>query len=165
MAIEREIDDARNIRDASASEKNRENRSYSSSGKKQRTYASCGFQGQGRGYQGQGQVGASSQMGANDMLSLPPAWTHETRLPIKAGIPELWDTSVPIISGTCTDTVCLSLPQHGPREPISVRRCGTCTSYFTNRLERPGLRLRSGAGLTGWDFGDPRACLRHYTSD
>ena len=40
MAIEREIDDARSIRDAGASEKKRENQSSSSSGKKQRTFAS-----------------------------------------------------------------------------------------------------------------------------
>ena len=63
MAIEREIDDTRSIHDAGASEKKRENQSSSSSGKKQRTSASLGFQGQGRGYQSQGQVGASSQMG------------------------------------------------------------------------------------------------------
>ena len=43
MAIEREIDDARSIRDAGASEKKRENQSSSSSGKKQRTSASRGF--------------------------------------------------------------------------------------------------------------------------
>ena len=46
MAIEREIDDARSIRDAGASEKKRENRSSSSSRKKQRTSTSRGFQGQ-----------------------------------------------------------------------------------------------------------------------
>ena len=63
MAIERETDDARSIHDAGVSDKKRENQSSSSSGKKQRTSASLGFQGQGRGYQSQGQVGASSQMG------------------------------------------------------------------------------------------------------
>ena len=60
MAIEREIDDAWSIRDACASEKKRENQSFSSLGKKQRTSTSRGFQGQGRGYQDQGQVRASS---------------------------------------------------------------------------------------------------------
>ena len=88
------------------------------------------------------------------MLSLPPAWTDETGLPTEAGIQGLWDTSVPIISGTCTDTVCLSLPQHGPRKPISVPRCGIGTSYFVNRPERSEHGLRSGTGLTGRDFGD-----------
>ena len=42
MAIEREIDDARSIHDASASEKKRENQSSSSSKKKQKTFASHG---------------------------------------------------------------------------------------------------------------------------
>ena len=34
--------------------------------------------------------------------------------------------------------------------------------------DRPGRSeygLRPGTGLTGWDFGDPRACLCHYTTD
>ena len=101
--------------------------------------------------------------GVDDMLSLPPAWTHETRLPIEVGIPELWDTLVPIISGTCTDIVCLSLPQHGLRELVLVLRCGIGTGYFANRLERPGHGSRSGTGLTCRDFGDLGACLRHYT--
>ena len=38
MAIEREIDNARSIRDAGASEKRKKSHSSSSSGKKQRTY-------------------------------------------------------------------------------------------------------------------------------
>ena len=54
MAIEKEIDDVRSIRDAGASEKKRENQSSSSLGKKLRTSSSRGFQGQSRGYQGQG---------------------------------------------------------------------------------------------------------------
>ena len=74
-------------------------------------------------------------------------------LPIEAGIPGLWDTSVPIISETCTDTVCLSLHQHGPREPVSVPRFGIDTCYF---VERPGLGSRSGTGLTGRNLQGPR---------
>ena len=34
------------------------------------------------------------------MLFLPTAWTLSTELPKEAGIPKLWDTSVPIISET-----------------------------------------------------------------
>ena len=45
MAIEREINGTRSIRDAGASEKKMENQSSSSSRKKQRTSASRGFQG------------------------------------------------------------------------------------------------------------------------
>ena len=40
MAIEKDIDEARSIRDAGASEKKRENQSSSSSRKKQRTFSS-----------------------------------------------------------------------------------------------------------------------------
>ena len=55
-----------------------------------------------------------------------------------------------------TDTIYLSLPQHGPREPVSIPGCGIGTGYFIDKLERPGL--------TGRDFRDPGACLRHYTT-
>ena len=62
MAIEGEINDTRSIRDAGASKKMKESLSSSSSGKKQRTSVSQGSSGQDRGYQGQGQGGASSYM-------------------------------------------------------------------------------------------------------
>ena len=53
MAIEREANYLKSIRDASTSDKRKENRSSSSnSGKKQRSSAPRGFQRQGRGYQG-----------------------------------------------------------------------------------------------------------------
>ena len=56
MAIEREVDDTLNIRDANVVKVNRrQSQPFASSlGKKQRTYIPRGFQGQGRGYQGQG---------------------------------------------------------------------------------------------------------------
>ena len=53
LAIEREINDARGIRDVGVSDKRRESRSSSSSGKKPRASSSCGFQS--RGHQGQSQ--------------------------------------------------------------------------------------------------------------
>ena len=55
MAIEREIDDLKSIRDAGVSGNRKENQFSSSSGKKQRTSATRGFQRQGRDSQGQGQ--------------------------------------------------------------------------------------------------------------
>ena len=56
MAIEREGDDARSIRDAGASDKRKGSQLSSSSlGEKQRTFALQGFQRQGRGYLGQGE--------------------------------------------------------------------------------------------------------------
>ena len=51
MAIEREIEDARSIRDAGTSGKRKESRSSSSSGKKPKVSSSGGFQGQRRGFQ------------------------------------------------------------------------------------------------------------------
>ena len=50
-------------KDTSASAKRKKNQSSSSSKKKQKTSVSYGFQGWSRIYQGQGRVGASSQMG------------------------------------------------------------------------------------------------------
>ena len=51
MAIEREVDDARSIWDAEASDKRKVSQLSSSNlGKKQRTSTPHGFQGQGRGY-------------------------------------------------------------------------------------------------------------------
>ena len=52
MAIEREMDDAKSIRDVGASGKTKESQPSSSTGKKQRTYTPQQFQGQGHGYQG-----------------------------------------------------------------------------------------------------------------
>ena len=50
LIIEREVDDARSIRDAGASDKKRGSQASSSgSGKKQRTFIPRGFQGRGRG--------------------------------------------------------------------------------------------------------------------
>ena len=50
-------------KDTCASARRKENQSSSSSRVKQKTFASYGFQGWGHGYQGQGRVEASSQMG------------------------------------------------------------------------------------------------------
>ena len=55
MAIERKVDDTRNIRDEGVKDKRRESQPSSSrSGKKQRTSTQQGFQGQGHHYQGLG---------------------------------------------------------------------------------------------------------------
>ena len=52
MAIEREIDDARSIRDTGDGDKRKEGQPSFSLGKKLKASSSRGFQGQGRGYQG-----------------------------------------------------------------------------------------------------------------
>ena len=61
IAIEREIEDAQRIRDVGANDKRKEDRPSSSSGKKLKASNSRGFQGHGRGYQGQGYIRAPSQ--------------------------------------------------------------------------------------------------------
>ena len=72
----------------------------------------------------------------------------------EAGILELWDTPVLVISRTCTDSNCSSLPHHGPGEPIPVSRRCTGPYYFTIKLDGPGHGSRSRPGLTSRDFKD-----------
>ena len=60
MAIEKEIEDARSIRDAGTSGKRKEDQPSYSLGKRQRTFIPRVSQGWGRGYQGQGQTRAFS---------------------------------------------------------------------------------------------------------
>ena len=62
------------------------------------------------------------------MLPLPSARTYETRLPSEARILELWDSVVPIISGTGADTVCSSLP------PTWVRGTGISSGVLHKHL-------------------------------
>ena len=45
-----------------------------------------------------------------DMFPLSSAWTLEARLSSEAGIPQLGDTSVPVINETYADAVCSPLP-------------------------------------------------------
>ena len=61
LAIKREIDDARSIRDTGADDKRKEGQPFSSSRKKERNSVPRGFLGQGRGFQGQIQIRALSQ--------------------------------------------------------------------------------------------------------
>ena len=59
----------------------------------------------------------------------------------EARIPKLWDTSVPVINGTYTDTVC-SLPHHGPGETVSV--AGHCTEAYYFAV-RAGIEVEAKA--------------------
>ena len=63
LAIGREVDDTWSIQNMDVSAKRKENKSSSSSRKKHKTYVSYGFQERGHDYQGQGRVGAFSQIG------------------------------------------------------------------------------------------------------
>ena len=71
LTIEREIEDARSTRDAGVGSK-REDQPSSSSGKRQKTFASREFQDQ-----------------VQD-------WAGETGLPPETGIPGLWESAVPV---------------------------------------------------------------------
>ena len=63
LAIEREIDDSRSIRDTGAGNKRKEGQPSSSLGKKQRTSVLRWFSGQGSDFQSQSQIRAPSQSG------------------------------------------------------------------------------------------------------
>ena len=63
LAIERELDDTRSIRDKGVGAKRKENQSSSNLGKKQKTSILRGFQRRGHSYQGQGRVEASTRQG------------------------------------------------------------------------------------------------------
>ena len=99
------------------------------------------------------------------MLPFPSAYTLEVGFSLEAEISELWDTSVPVISGTCIDVVCSSLPQHRLGETISV--VGHCIGpyYFIVKPNKPEQGSRLRLGLISRDFRDLGACLRHYTAN
>ena len=99
------------------------------------------------------------------MLPLSVAWTCETRLPPEAGIPELWDTTVSSTSGASTDTVCSFLPQDGPEGSLLSAAYYASAFSITDSSERPKYGSRQRSAATGRHFRDPRACLRHSTTD
>ena len=93
------------------------------------------------------------------MFPLPSARTCETRLPAEVGIPRIWDTSVPVISGTGADTVCSLSPHCGLEGLVPVSGCITGAFCYAERPERSGFGPRSRTELTGRDFKDPKAYL------
>ena len=74
--------------------------------------------------------------GADGMLPLSSAWTHEEGLPPETGIPRIWDITVPVSSRTGEDTVRSSTARYMPEMPVSVLGSYTGTSHFTGRPER-----------------------------
>ena len=163
LIIEREIENARSIRDAGASSKRKESQSSSSSGKKSKASSSRGFQI--RGHRGQGQPRSGGPARTDDMFLLPSSWAYETGLLVEAWISEFLADVVPVINGTGTDTACSSSPQYGSEEPVSVPGCCTSTSCYTDRPEGSGHGSRLRTGPTGRDIRGSRTCLRHHTTD
>ena len=58
--------------------------------------------------------------GADGMLPLLTAWTHEEGLPPETGIPGFWDNTVPVSSRIGEDTVRSSTAWYRPERPVSV---------------------------------------------
>ena len=75
--------------------------------------------------------------GADGVLPLSTAWTHDEGLPPETGIPGFWDSTVPVSGRTGEDTVHSSTARYRLEEPVSVSRSYTGTSHFTGRLKRP----------------------------
>ena len=99
------------------------------------------------------------------MFSLPSAWTLEVGLSSKVGIPKLWDTSVPVISGTYTDAVCSYLPPPWAKRDDINRRALHRALPLRSQARWARARVEVRLGLNSRDFRDPRVCLRHYTID
>ena len=174
MAIGKEVDDARNIRDAGVKDKMKESQpSSSSSRKKQWTPTPQWFQGQGRSYQGQGQ-GQSSHSGKH-FEALKQIWQrtcfhcHQPRH-LRRDCPQRQEShnygtpqSQSSVKRTQTQFV-PPYPHYGRGKTISI--VGRCTRsyYFTVKLDGSGQGSRSRPGLTSRDFRNLGACLCHYTS-
>ena len=71
------------------------------------------------------------------MLPLSAAWTHETGLPPKTGIPGFLDIPVPVSSRTGEDTVHSPTAQYRLEGLVSVSGSYTGTPHFIGRPERP----------------------------
>ena len=99
------------------------------------------------------------------MFPVPPAWTHETGLPLEAGILELWDTIVPIISRTCTDAVCSSLPPSWAREDSIIPKVLHKHLLFRRRATWVGVWVEVGDRAHKPRLQGPKACLRRCTID
>ena len=89
------------------------------------------------------------------MLPLPLAWTLEVGLSSEEGIPESWDTSVPVINRMYINVVCSSLPHHGLGETVSVAWRCIGPYNFVVRPDGLGQGSRFRPRLTRRDFKDP----------
>ena len=107
MTIEREMEDARSTRDAGVSGKRKESQSSTSSGKKQRTSSSRGFQS--HGHPGKVQIRVASQAGQMVCYHCQQP-RHMRRVAPKTRIPGFRDSIVPVSGGTGADTVYSSTP-------------------------------------------------------
>ena len=87
------------------------------------------------------------------MFPFPLAWTLKVGLSSKAGIPELWDTSVPVINGMYNRHSLFPLtPPWARRDSISRSGHYIGPYYFAVKLDRLGQGLRLRPRLRSRDF-------------
>ena len=129
LAIEREMEDARGIRNASAGEEG--GSTFFEFRKETEDFCPTSAPG----------IGPAR---ADDMFLLPSVWAHETELSTKAGIPKLWDSTVPIINGTSANTVCSFSPSVGQRDQYQSQGAGQAPS--TTQIGQRGQILGRGQG-------------------
>ena len=135
MAIEREIEDARSIRDTVSSGKRKEDQPSSVRERIRRLLSHGDFR------DGAVAIRARTTM----MFPLPSARTSEARLPSEARILGFWDNTFPIISRTGADTICSFSTQCRPEGSISVPRCCTTAFCYTDWPKRLGCGSRQGS--------------------
>ena len=80
----------------------------------------------------------------DDMLLLPSAWANEKGLSTKAGILELWDSAVPVISGTGVDIVCSFSPSAGQRDQYQSQ--GAAQAPSATQIGQRGQGMGRGLG-------------------
>ena len=192
MAIEREIDDARSIRNAGASEKRKKDQPSLNSRKKHRISIPRDHSVQGHSYQSQGQERASIQT-----VQVTCYHYHQLRH-FRHDCPQRqrsqgYGTPQSSITTTSLDT--LGGIAHRGRDPkvmgylslnhqwdmhisnlfLLTPAWARGTSIYPrvqhrhrldpDKTERPGHGSRSRTGLSDQDFRDPGACLSRDTSD
>ena len=131
LTIERDMEEARNTRDASVSGKRKDSQSSSSSGKRQRASSSRGSQS--HGHPGQGQMRVAGQAGQMVCYHCQQPGHMRRGLPPETGIPGFWDITVPVSSRPGEDTVRSPTAQYMPEEPVTVSGSYTGTPHFTGR--------------------------------
>ena len=150
LAIEREMEDAQGIRDASAGGNRKEDQPSSSLGKRQRTYVPRASQ---------------VQVQPRPMTCFYYHQLGHMKRDFHKGMdPRVLGSAVPVISGTGVDLVCSFSPQCGPEGPVLVLGCYAGTLDYTYMPKRPVYGSRSRARLPSQYFRDPWACLRCGTT-
>ena len=81
---------------------------------------------------------------ADDMLLLPSSWAHEKGFSTNARILELWDNTIPVISGTGADRVCSFSPSAGQRDQYQSQ--GAAQAPLATQIGQRGQGMGRGRG-------------------